>query len=363
MFRSIKLQCGLSLIELMIAITLGLIIVTAVGSLFVNSSRSNAELQKSAQQIENGRYATEILTEDLKHAGFYGQYFSAQALSGTQNPCEESSTTALFNAMALPVQAFRAPDFSTRPDLSATTCGTLLPNANLVPGADVIVVRRADTTALAIGNVAVSGELYIQANSSEAEIQIGNGAAITDTQTAGGAAATILNKALKAAPIRKYHVHVYFVAPCSQGTGAGGLCAVSDDTIPTLKRLELRADGGPAAMAIVPLVEGIQYVKAEWGIDDQPATVNASTGVIGDGTVDAFRAAPSDVEFSNAIAAKLFILARNTESSTDYVDDKTYTLGTVAGTTTAAANDAFKRHVFSTEVQMMNMGGRKEIPE
>ena len=42
---------------------------------------------------------------------------------------------------------------------------------------------------------------------------------------------------------------------------------------------------------------------------------------------------------------------------------KSYTLGTVAGTTTAATNDRFKRHVFGTDVRLMNLGGRKEIPE
>ena len=94
-----------------------------------------------------------------------------------------------------------------------------------------------------------------------------------------------------------------------------------------------------------------------------PTTINVSTGLAGDGIVDGYVAAPNDVQLSNAVAAKVFVLARNTEATSGYVDDKTYTLGTVAGTTTTATNDAFKRHAFANEVRLMNLGGRKEIPE
>lgn len=359
-------QSGLSLVELMIAMALGLIIMIAVGGLFINSSRSNAELQKSAQQIENGRYAAEVLADDLKHAGYFGEFFASIALAGTPDPCETNSATNLYNAMALPVQVYRAPNFATRPAIAGTTCGAVIANANLAAGSDVIVVRRASTATLADGATAVSGDAYLQANSLSAEIQFGNGAAFTYTarRKADGTATTIVDKtALRAAPTRKYEVHVYFIAPCSQGSGAGGLCVAGDDTIPTLKRLELRAVGGAREMTIVPLVEGIEYLKAEWGIDDQPAAVNANTGMTGDGVVDSYKDTPTTAELTNAVAAKVFVLARNTEPTSNYLDDKTYTLGTVAGTTTAATNDRFKRHVFGTDVRLMNLGGRKEIPE
>ncbi len=367
MFRHYVHQRGLSLIELMIAMVLGLLIMTAIGSLFIASSRSHTELQKSASQIENGRYAIETITEDLKHAGFYGRLAVLPAVTGTQDPCETSSTATLLAALALPVQAYRAANFTSRPVISATSCGTLLSNANLALGSDVIAVRRGDTHTMATSETAVNGEVYIQANSILADIRFGNGNTIAAN---GGVAnnatvATVLNKDLTPADVRKYEVHVYFVAPCSVGSGTSGKCATGDDSIPTLKRLELKVDPstGSRAMVIVPLVEGIEYLKAEWGIDDQPTTVNVSTNLTGDGIVDSYIAAPNDAQLSNAVAAKVFVLARNTESTNGYVDDKTYTLGTVAGTTTAATNDAFKRHAFANEVRFMNQGGRKEIPE
>jgi type IV pilus assembly protein PilW len=358
-------QNGISAVELMIAMALGLLLMTAVGSLFVASSRSNTQLQQAAQQIENGRYAVELLTDDIKHAGFYGKYYALPNLPAAADPCEENNAALLKDAMAVPVQVFRAPDLVTRPDVTATTCDDkgLLVNANLQPGSDVIVVRRADTALLAVGSVAKTNEVYLQATAENAAIQFGNGAAITATSTADGNAATILKKdGVTAADIRKYHVHVYFVAPCSVGTGAAGVCQAGDNTIPTLKRLELRVDGaGNRAMHITPLVDGIQLLKAEWGIDNQPATANVSTGLIGDGVADAYLAAPTLAQISNAVTAKLWVLARNTRPTPDYVDDKSYTVG--SATVVAAANDAFKRHVFTTDAAIANMAGRKEIPE
>jgi len=218
-------QSGLSLVELMIAMALGLIIMIAVGGLFINSSRSNAELQKSAQQIENGRYAAEILADDLKHAGYFGEFFASIALAGTPDPCETNSATNLYNAMALPVQVYRAPNFATRPAIAGTTCGAVIANTNLAAGSDVIVVRRASTATLADGATAVSSDAYLQANSLSAEIQFGNGAAFTYTarRKADGTATTIVDKtALMAAPTRKYEVHVYFIAPCSQDHDESG---------------------------------------------------------------------------------------------------------------------------------------------
>ena len=359
-------QAGLSIVELMVAMALGLLLMTSVGSLFVNTSRSNSEVQKAAQQIENGRYATGTLSDDLKLAGFYGQFSALPPVPAAADPCETASATNLFNAMAVPVQVFRPASLTSYPDLSTTTCAaTLLTNANLAPGSDVVVVRRASTAALAPTATALSGEVYVQANPDAAQIQFGNGGVPGISGTADGSALTIRNRIGNAAEIRKYEVHVYFIAPCSSGTAANGVCQASDDTIPTLKRLELKVDPatGIRGMVVSPIANGIQYLKAEWGIDNSPSTVNVDTGLIGDGTLDVYEATPALADLTNALTARIFLLARNTETTTGYVDTKTYTLGTVAGTTTAATNDAYKRHVFVSEVKLTNIAGRKEIPQ
>jgi type IV pilus assembly protein PilW len=355
---------GFSLVEVMVAITIGLLLLTGMTLIFVNSSEANRELQKTARQIENGRYAIAMISEDLRHAGFYGHLTAMPAAPAVlPDPCEIASTANLVDALAYPVQGYRTPDLATVADMSASTCDNknLLTAANLKPGSDVLVIRRAATTNLAPTDVAALNEVYIQANAALAQVRFGNGTTLgisnASNNGSGGPSTLLLKDATTPSPIRKLNVHVYFVAPCSVGTGANGICQAGDDDISTLKRLELLAEAGTTKMKLVPLVEGIEYLKMEYGVDTSPNVPNAATGVIGDATVDAYTATPAD--WTTVIAAKVFVLSRNTEPTTGFLDDKRYALGTVA---VPAFNDRFKRHVYSTQVHLMNPAGRREIP-
>ncbi|UUZ48426.1 hypothetical protein LP420_37485 [Massilia sp. B-10] len=57
-----------SLIELMISIGLSLVIVAALAAIMLNISRTNTEMAKSNSQIESGRFAIQVLENDLIHA-------------------------------------------------------------------------------------------------------------------------------------------------------------------------------------------------------------------------------------------------------------------------------------------------------
>lgn len=369
-----RAQSGLSLIELMIALTIGLMLLSGLALIFASSSDANRELQKTAAQIENGRYAVDTIVQDLRLAGFYGHLhdFSNIAVPATipPDPCESSNAAELLKDLWFPVQGYRGtidsanPASDVRPNIAATSCGALLTNANLKPGSDILVVRRADTNALAATDVAASNTFYLQATSSAAEVQVGGGLAIGTKKADGVTASTLqLNNGVvpaPSAPIRKLHVNVYFVAPCSVGTGANGACTggAGEDKIPTLKRLEMSTVG---TMSIVPLVEGVDYLKFDFGVDTSPNTVSAETGLIGDATVDSYTTTDwLSVDWRTVIAAKIYVLARNTLPTRDYVDNKSYALG--SATTAPARNDGYKRHVFSALAWVVNPAGRREIP-
>src|SRR5450830_1057037 len=65
-------QHGLTLIELMVALVVGLLLVIAMSAIFVNSSTSRRELALSAEVIEHGRYGLDVLDRELSQTGFYG---------------------------------------------------------------------------------------------------------------------------------------------------------------------------------------------------------------------------------------------------------------------------------------------------
>ena len=67
-----RLATGLSLVELMIGLALGLFVVAVMGTMYLGS-RSTFQAQESGTRLqENGRYAVEALTNDIRMSGFRG---------------------------------------------------------------------------------------------------------------------------------------------------------------------------------------------------------------------------------------------------------------------------------------------------
>ncbi len=359
---------GLSLIELMIAIAISSFLMLGLTATFKNSSDAQRALERSSQLIENGRYAVNILYEDLRHAGYFGHFFeSGTPPAAFPDPCETGSLSNLEDAMGMPLQGYTASSLTGYPTITSmpSTCTTiLLANSNLSPGSDVLIMRRADTDVFT--GSPNTNEVYIQSNSRTANLMYGNSSATVPTNSPDNdSTANLMKYPSKSgnttvADSRKYHVHVYFVAPCSLGSGTNDVCQGGDDAIPTLKRLELTSNGTSTIMNVVPLVEGIEYMKLEYGIDTAPTTVNEITGQQGDGIPDTYVTTPTVAQWPMVVSIKVHLLARSPEATMGYSDAKQYTL---AGTTVAATNDEFKRHVFSSEIRLMNMGGRREIPE
>ena len=54
---SAAVQRGFTLVELMVAMTLSLLVLVVMITLFANTSAARSEIDKSSRQIENGRFA------------------------------------------------------------------------------------------------------------------------------------------------------------------------------------------------------------------------------------------------------------------------------------------------------------------
>jgi type IV pilus assembly protein PilW len=359
-----RAQQGLSLLELMIAITIGLGLLAALTTVFVNSSRSQAELARASQQIENGRFALQTLQDDIWHAGFYGRHvaYTTTAPTALPDPCSTNADTAtatptpLQNSLVFAVQGYNDP-------ASVPTALTCLSANDFVATSDILVVRRAESRATALASLAAN-TFYLQ---SVAEAYNPSTLQPMKPVIAKGNPSSAFNQASpttgELGEIRRFHVHIYFVAPCSVPSGGGTSCTGADDDggrpIPTLKRLEL----GPAGtFQIVPLVEGIENLQVEYGIDTVLGGLPAGAPYAGDGMPDTYIAAPTAAEFSQVVAVRLYLLARATEPSAGYKDTKTYDLG-LYGTVEpglVAATAQYKRHLFTTVVRLQNVAGWRE---
>lgn len=190
-------QRGFTLIELMITMTISLLMLVSLVSIFANVSRSHSEMAKTNSVIENGRFAMQLLEQDLVHAGYWGGYLpqfddlSASGVPGdvpaaVANPCLPYAawdTGYRSSLMGVPLQSYE-----TLP--AGAGCLTPLPAR---PGSDVLVARHAGTCVPGVGNcdADAANQVYIQASFCAAEKSAGSvQSATADTiQLSAGASA------------------------------------------------------------------------------------------------------------------------------------------------------------------------------
>lgn len=336
-----SLQRGLSLIELMISITIGLLILASLSSLFVSQSKTRVELDKSNRMIDNGRYALEVLSDNLRLAGFYGEFSPTPGIPATPatlpDPCTTNASD-MEDALQLAVQGYNAATQTSQ--ISSPPCGftyTAGNNRSLKAGSDILVIRRASTATPIVQGAALAGTHYLQVSrcqydadryrisTNPADLTLRRSSTCTPASTT------------PYADLRNFLVQVYFVAPSNDAS-----CAIGD-CIPTLKRYEL--DPTTHEFVITPLVEGVEYMQIDYGLDTN-----------NDGTPNSYVTAPAATDWPNVVAVRMNVLARNNEKTGSHTDTKTYILG-IAGTF-GPFNDNYKRHAFVQFVRLTNPAGR-----
>lgn len=336
-------QQGLSLIELMISITIGLILLLGITSLIVQQSSTRDELEKASRQIENGRYATQLLHDDIQLAGYYGRYNPPTSTTYTSpDPCTQwnQGWNATTTSVAMPFYGY-AP--------AATAPATCL--TNYQPNTSVLVIRRVDSIAIPT-TAQVTGATYLQTSGCSNE---------TTPFVMGGSGFTLHNKDCTTAPpgtlslLNRYVVRIYYVSSCD-------VCG--SDTIPTLKVVE---NGGPSnGGTLTPLVEGIENLQLDYGIDTDndgyPDNYCTNPDVSASCITPLISPPAAPANWANVMSIRVNVLARNTECTVGQTDNKQYQLG-LAGTVSIPAsnctNGGYKRHVFSELVRAINPSGRR----
>lgn len=328
---------GFSLVELMVALTIAGVLLLGMSAYFVNSSRNFSETERTSRQIENGRYASSLLAEDIRHAGFYGEVgnvvnlpvSSAIALPANVPSICVFSLANVKAALSLPIQGLDEPG----------TTPSCLPD--YVSGTDILVIRRANTTTVSSASVGATTSYYTQT----AFCATANPLFIVDQS-----GFTLTEKdCTTVRPVRQLHTYIYYIAKCSIGTNADGTCKSTDPLLPTLKRAEPTSNG---TFLYTPLVEGIEDLQIEYGLDTS-----------GDGVADTYKASPASVlEWSEVAAIRLHILARNADASPGFTDTKTYQLGLNAdgSVNSSTPGGSYRRHAYTEVIRVQNPSQRLE---
>ncbi len=375
-------QCGMSLMELMVGLAIGMVLTLGMFTMIVSTSQSFRVNDDFSRMQENAVTAFRYLGDSLRQAGFYGSSQDTTSMTipagsavATTTDCGSAAVTPAVNFaldFRTPIRAYMNytpltvnADF---PCIRQANFNTGPPIANPNP---ILVTRGASGFRVCWAIVAAVANLSPACLNTPSLLASQSNSATTiylqaDPYTGiafygGDYSALRAGATARRYPngtdmeMFEYHAHVYYIRPCSRPAGGAVNCTGANDDsarpIPTLVRQELVG----SAMTEVPLVEGIELIDYRFGID-----------TTGDGVADVYLGNIVTVtQWLQVVSVKVSILVRSPNINTEYDDSsKQYDLlgdGVTVlyrCTTSPAPACNFKRKIFSQTIQVRNIAQR-----
>ena len=334
---------GFSLIEMMLAMLIGLIIMAGVMSLYVSTRDTQRSSDDQLALLADARFAMETIAYDLRHTGIWGRHNMGELLA-----CQKAGANSIACPDGYDMPAATA-DCADREYINiarplfaannsnpyASTCAS----DSYKTGTDVLTIRYADTMKL---TGLADGMVYVRSN-----IRSGMIFEATETTDADG---NTVSASYPDADFYKWddseatsnHLlvsRVYYVSDYSD---------VAGDGIPSLRRGDLGV--GPAMSSEV-LLSGVEDFQLEFGVDVAVDGVSSSKG---DGQVDAYVNASNVTDWGNGevIAVRMWVLMRTLREDRDNIGgDQTFT---IAGAAPVTFSDGYRRYLVSSVVKLRN---------
>lgn len=304
-------QSGVSLIELMIAMMLGLFLTFALVEILINGKQSFGSANHLSRLQENGRTATNLVVTDLKRAGYLGGNSNVQDIFGSSG----QFTPAAVSCNATNTDWGR---MISQPlvGLNDTNVGyACIPDADYLRG-DVLTVRHA--MPWIEGGALTGTRLYLRSSLFQGKIFIGSAKDQTTNR---------IDDPQGQLNVRELQAHSFFIGDSGRSCG--------DNAIPSLFRVSLDASGLPDVEELLP---GVSNLQVQYG-------TSADGGVNG-----RYLNANEVVNWDNVVTVRIWLLMRAECSETGYLDTVTYTMGDQVVTPA----DNFRRQLYSSVVLIRN---------
>lgn len=324
-------QAGLSLIELMISITLGLVLMAGVVQMFVSSKTVFSTQQSMSRIQETGRLAIEFLSRDIRMAGFYGCFRPNPTELARKLQNDTLVINSLYGNFSEAIRGYASKDALTAAEKSYLTSADLEANTNVLvlraasPSPRIINAVNTDTTlqvystqpiandcvdGLCRGDAAVASDCF-RARVFEVEKLTAVGSNLTIEHPDNWSVGTDLTASYASGEVLPMNAISYFIA-----TGAGGA--------PSLwQKLNQKA--------AVEVLEGVEKIVYKF------ATEKNAT----------YREAGSITNWSAVNSVRIFVVARSIENNA-VPEPQPYVIDGV--TTTPVAPDRYMRQVFTATV-------------
>ncbi len=328
----VDLRNGFSLVELLVAMTLGLAMSSALVNLYVGSKKNYVQDDELSRMQENARYALRLLSRELGMSGFMGRLirFSGITTQVVGSGCVTGSSWALTPSRFVElVNDYGGGAITT----ASGTTFNCLNAADLSTDSDLFTVKRTGDEKSVDNGALVNGAVdddqwylrVVDYGATTGYQRIASGASVPSGDLVAG----------NLVDYWEYYANIFYVRNYTINAGDG---------IPSLCNTALVGN----SFTSVCYVEGVENMQVEFGVDTN-----------GDQQAEYFTASPSSAEMGNAIAIRIFLLMRSINTISGYTNDKVYRLGTTAinpdvNGDPQAFNDGFYRRIFNTTVNLRN---------
>lgn len=294
-------QKGLSLVELMIALAIGLLVSLAVFTLFISSLKTNKTQDNLARLQESARYVLHQMQTDIRMSGFR----SCLGRKGTTDDTATAPVLNLINGIQydndfdIGIEGFHGQGTSWIPALDGT-----ISSASPSQGSDIITVRYAYGTGAPVNAVMANGSADIPIAGNPDGLTVADNLLIADCvqstvfkptnisastishSTAGNSSAD-LGRAFSAdAIVMPIKTVTYFVAPSNDISNGLSLW---------------RKTNTSTAEELADHIEKLKILYAE--------------DLNGDSAPDKYVTANQVTDMKNVIAVKLMLLARTQDNN------------------------------------------------
>jgi type IV pilus assembly protein PilW len=296
---------GFSLVELMVAMVIGLVLIGGAAQVYINSRATYAVNETAARLQETARYALSILEPDIRMAGYWGLAKDHLLINGRQpqptaaNPAPtQIDTICGYNYivdLTTPVQGNNnAFALGVNP---VNNCNFLTP----IVSADTLTVRHAS----------------LQVNPA------GNRYRLCSTR--GGLANTLSQNPLACAAPNLYSdlvVNGYYVSTQSNPASGGA-------NTPSLRRMTLQGGAAGVAMVDQEVIEGIEDMQIQFGIDPGiPPVVPTPGAPLPHCGIARFYvnpgAIPAGIQDPQIVSVRIWLLVRADSPEQGFVDNNVY---------------------------------------
>ena len=315
-------QQGVTLVELMIALAIGLLVTIAMLKVYVDSSRLYRFNEGLARVQENGRFALEFIRRDARVAGFWGCNSDTEPYNGISATSDAYINVAAGHITGTSDDGLNSADSITF--RSATGSGSPV-TANMSGTDDNITVD----SPLAVGKAA----LISDCEKSDVFQVTGNDGAVLKHGVGANTLPDLKNPYATGARVYEVRERTYCVA-----NGAGK--DKDGNWIPSLRR----AYGKGSASACEngdELLEGIEDMQIFYGEDTDA-----------DGTANRYVAINyEELQKNRIVSVRISLLMRSINNNLT-TEPSPYTFN--GSTVTPGTTDKYLRKVFSTTVTLRN---------